>query len=165
MKEKEMKLGEALALLKSKKSEIAKLQNLRSDYFYAHEGKKASFDYGTLTERIGDLSGDIVALKKAVMDANMSKEVVGGGMTLFEAICRIGEMRSDLDNLEKIIGSGRKERSYLFSEDREDDRVPQVPLEEIEKEVRRISYEKQRLDSMLQDSNWKHTVSVPLRLI
>jgi hypothetical protein len=159
---KKLKIGEALALLKSKKSRLSQLQDQRLNSFYVSEGKKAHFKYADLTKEIKAESKDILSLKMAITRANMDNNIVGGDIPIQEAIFRVGEFRSALSNLEAIVKAEESARSFRFSDDKEVVRNPQVKLKEIDATVKELAEKKGLLDTRIQDSNWRYTVEVEL---
>jgi hypothetical protein len=161
--EKTMKLGEALTLLKSRKGEMARILEQRRKNFYVSEGKEPHFKYADQTKEIGDLREDIVGLKIAVIEANAKNSVLGGDVSIQEAILRVGELRSELANLQAIIKEAEDQGRYLFSRDKEIVRDPQVPLSVVEERIRDLTREKTALDARIQDSNWRYDVKVELR--
>lgn len=162
MAKQTMKLGEALTLLKTKKGRLASLQNNRSEQFYVDVGKKPSFTYQELTEEIKKESGNIVALKLAIQEANLKSRLAGGtGMTIAEGIIRVGEFRSALANLEGMIKQSPLKRKF-WDTDKAVDQAPQVEPKEIDRTIQELSAKKSDIDNKLQTANWKVDVTVEL---
>jgi len=146
-----MKLGAALSRLKSEKSQLARMIQIRKDTMYVKEGKRPAFDVKELTDRINEKIDDIRKLKIQIMRTNL--ETKADDITLAEAIVKVGDLRSKLANLSELIKLDRSD--WLWGrKEKEVEYIPQVDEKIVEDEIKELEKEKVKLDNEIQKSNW-----------
>jgi hypothetical protein len=158
MANKTMKIGEALALLKSKKSRIAELQRQRKDSFNVKEGNTPTFSFDELTNEIERESRNLLKIKYAIITAN-NTIMLTKDMSLQQCILEIGELRSSLANLSDLMKKDDEDR-YSYSTPIK--RTPQKPLQDIDKKIQEIAHTKAIFDSNIQNANWQNTIEIDL---
>ena len=144
-----MKLGAALSKLKSEKSQLARMIQIRKDTMYVKEGKRPAFDV-EITDKINEKIDDIRKLKIQIMKTNL--ETKANDITLAEAIVKVGDLRSKLANLSELIKLDRYDS--LFSREKQVEYIPQVDEKIVEDEIKELEKEKVKLDNEIQKSNW-----------
>lgn len=147
-----MKIGEALAEKKRLQNRLAKCNELlKKSYYYK---KKPDFDYYKLTKEVEKLTEKIKDIKMQIMHTNMSTNVnyKGDEISLAELIIELGDIRSRIAVLNELYNP--KDWMGRFRYDDEDNVQPQVPPEEVEKEILKLNNEKTELDALLQHTNW-----------
>lgn len=110
-----MKLFEALALKKALQNQLAQFISLRNSTFEYPEDEKPEFDFQELTKRIKEKVNEVTGLKLAVMNANMNSKLPNG-LTLYEAIIELANIRSAIDQLQDLLQIRR--RGLFLSERR-----------------------------------------------
>lgn len=155
-----MKLFEALALRKALQSQLAQLISLRNSTFEYPEDEKPEFDFEELTRRIKEKANEVTGLKLAIMRANMSSKLPNG-LTLYEGIIELANIRSAIDQLQGLIQIGKR---GLFLSDRrrtttEIRTIKQVSPDRILKMIEHYDGRRRLLDAMIQEAN--HTVEIP----
>ena len=110
-----MRSFEALALRKTLQNQLAQLISLRNSTFEYPEDEKPAFDFEELTKRIKEKVNDVTRLKLAIMEANMSSKLPNG-LTLYEEIIELANIRSAIDQLQDLIQIGK--RGFFLSERR-----------------------------------------------
>ncbi|MBI4171047.1 MAG: hypothetical protein HY514_05080 [Candidatus Aenigmarchaeota archaeon] len=148
-----MKVGEALSLLKAKRSYLASQFELLKDQMFYEAGKKPDFSVSEILENIAKTESEIRQLKLSIMKTNV-EEKLENGLTLAEAIISIGDLRSKMAQLEIIRKNPYKDRLFFRADDKRIDYIPQIPLQDIEKKIRELESKKNKLDAELQKANW-----------
>jgi len=146
------KLGEALAEKKRIQVRLAKCNDLlKKSYYYKN---KPDFDYGKLRGEIISLIANLRELKLRILNTNLSTNVVykEKDISIAELIIRLGDIRSEIAVLNELYNP--KDRLYSLRYTDEEDAKPQVPPEDVEKEISRLNQEKTELDALLQHTNW-----------
>jgi hypothetical protein len=156
-----MKLGEALTLLRNKKSRISQLHTKLMKTFYVDDGREPDFEYTDLHDEIEKESKNIRKLKLAIIKTNL-ETILPNHMSLQEGILQIGEYRSKLSLLEALTKLETPSRRRLWETDKEIISNPQVPVADIDKEIKKLSYEKSKLDNMIQVANWNTVLDADL---
>jgi len=154
-----MKLFEALALRKALQSQLAQLVSLRNSRFEYPEDEKPEFDFEELTKRIKEKVNEVTGLKLAIMRANTGSKL-SNGLTLYEGIIELANIRSAIDQLQDLIQIGRR---GLFVSDRrrtttEIRMIKQASPERILKMIEHYDAKRRILDAMIQEAN--HTVEI-----
>ena len=149
-----MKLGAALAELKSRQSQLARLIQIRQDTMDYESNKKPKMDAKELTEQINTMIDDIRKLKLQIMKTNLETEL-STGITLSEAIIKIGDLRSKIANYHQLVKYERDRYSFFEGERKTKDVIPQVEEKKIEEEIKKLNEEKLKLDNEIQQANWK----------
>jgi hypothetical protein len=155
----EMRLFEALALRKALQNQLAQLISLRNSTFEYPEDEKPEFEFEELTKRIKEKVNEVTGLKLAIMGANMSSKLPNG-LTLYDGIIELANIRSAIDQLQDLIQIGRR---GLFASDRrrsttEIRTIKQASPESILKMIEHYDTKRRVLDAMIQEAN--HTVDV-----
>lgn len=151
-----MKIGEALAQKKKMQVRLAKCNELlEKSYYYKN---KPDFDYKKLRTEITDLTTKIRDLKMKIMRTNLNftvSQTVTANQTdilLAELIIWLGDIRADIVTLSKLYNPS--DNLYSLRYDNKEDSKPQVPPEEVEKEISNLNTQKTELDALLQHTNW-----------
>ena len=154
-----MKLFEALALKKALQNQLAQLVSLSNSTFEYPEDEKPGFDFEELTKRVREKVNDVTSLKLAIMGANMSSKLPNG-LTLYEGIIELANIRSAIDQLQDLIQIGK--RGFFLSDRRrsttEIRMIKQASPESILKMIEHYDTNRRVLDAMIQESN--HTVEI-----
>ncbi len=147
-----MLLGAALQELKIMQSKLYRLYRLRQDTFNVLENKKTEVDFDKLTKEINDLILEIRDLKVKINKTNTNTRinVEGKEMTITELIIRIGDLRSELSQLESLHPKGPV---YLGGQAVE--YIPQKKQDELAAMIAEMEQRKANLDKILQSVNWK----------
>ena len=109
-----MRLFEALTLRKALQNQLVQLISIRNSTFEYPEDEKPGFDFEELTKRIKEKVNEVTRLKVAIMGANMNSKLPNG-LTLYEGIIELANIRSAIDQLQDLIQIGRR---GLFAIDR-----------------------------------------------
>jgi len=154
-----MKMFEALALRKALQSQLAQLISLRNSTFEYPEDEKPEFDFEELTKRIKEKVNEVTGLKLAIMRANTGSKLPNG-LTLYEGIIELANIRSAIDQLQGLIQIGRR---GLFVSDRrrtttEIRMIKQASPERILKMIEHYDAKRRILDAMIQEAN--HAVEI-----
>lgn len=148
-----MKIGEALALIKAKRSYLVGQYELLNEQMYYEAGKKPDFDANEIIKNIEKGEKELMHLKLAVMRANMEKKLENG-MSLAETIIFIGDIRSKISQMSRAAKNPHRDRLFYDMKDKRIEYVPQIQPKDIEAKVRELETEKRRLDAELQKANW-----------
>jgi hypothetical protein len=156
-----MKIGEALALLKSKKSRISKLLDQRKESFYVDKGDKPSFNFEEITKEIDRESDNLLNIKLGIIKANNETLIDDTPLSasLQETILEIGELRSYLANLDELM----KKPEERWSAHEIKPKTPQISLQELDKLIQSTAQKKSVLDAKLQAANWKNSITIELK--
>ena len=154
-----MKLFEALALRKALQSQLAQLVSLRNSRFEYPEDEKPEFDFEELTKRIKEKVNEVTGLKLAIMRANTGSKL-SNGLTLYEGIIELANIRSAIDQLQDLMQIGKR---GLFVSDRrrtttEIRMIKQASPDSILKMIEHYDAKRRVLDAMIQEVN--HTVEI-----
>ena len=161
MTKKTMKIGEALALLKSKKSRISKLLDQRKESFYVDKGDKPSFNFEEITIEIDRESDNLLNIKLEIIKANSEMPIDDSPSpdSLQKTILEIGELRSYLANLDELM----KKPEERWSAHEIKPKTPQISLQELDKQIQSTAQKKSVLDAKLQAANWKNSITIELK--
>jgi len=149
-------LGEALTLIRIKKSEIARAYELRSQEFSDSENEiEVKKKFQSNSEAINLKLEELRKLKTRIEKTNHETiiDTPDGKMTVSEAILLIGNYRSLLSDLQELR-SKYKVSDYSLSDKKVKYYFGLNP-QELEKEIAVLEMKKARLDSFLQVWNWK----------
>ena len=154
-----MRLFEALALRKALQNQLAQLVSLRNSTFEYPEDEKPGFDFEELTKRIKEKANEVTRLKLAIMNANMNSKLPNG-LTLYEGIIELANIRSAIDQLQDLIQIGRR---GLFAIDRrrsttEIRTIKQASPESILTLIEHYDTKRRIIDAMIQEAN--HTIEI-----
>lgn len=154
-----MKLFEALALRKALQNQLSQLISLRNSTFEYPEDEKPEFDFEELTKRIKEKVNEVTGLKLAIMRANTGSKLPNG-LTLYEAIVELANIRSAIDQLQDLMQIGKR---GLFVSDRrrsttEIRMIKQASPDSILRMIEHYDAKRRVLDSMIQEAN--HTVEI-----
>lgn len=156
-----MKIGEALAKTKLLKNKFLELQKLQRATFFVEEGKKKSADFDELSEEISQTLEELRRLKLEIQQANLENQLdwKGKRISLAEAILTVGDLRSRLAHIDKLVDEDEKfgmRRSYYDRKTKDEiEYQPQKTRVEILELKKEIEAEKTALDNLIQDTNWK----------
>jgi hypothetical protein len=154
-----MKVFEALALKKALQNQLAQLISLRNSTFEYPEDEKPEFDFEELTKRMKEKVNDVTKLKLDIMKANMNSKLPNG-VTLYDAIIELANIRSAVDQLQDLI---QVRKRGLFLSDRrrsttEIRTVKQAAADEILKMIDSYDTKRRLLDATIQEAN--HTIEI-----
>jgi len=146
-----MLLGAALQELKTMQSKLARLYNLRSDTFNYLENKEFEVDFNQITEDIIKLVDKIRQLKVQIAktNSNSTLEVDGKKISIQELIFRIGDLRSDLNQMSYL-----RPRGPVYLGGQAVEYIPQKRQDQIAELISEIEEKKADLDKLLQAKNW-----------
>ncbi len=146
-----MLIGAALQELKIMQSKLARLYVLRRDTFNVLENKDVEVEYSKVTEEIQDLLREIRTLKSKITKTNNNTniEVEGKSMTIHELILYIGDLRSELAQLQFL-----RPRGPVYLGGQAVEYIPQKRQDEIAQLISELEAKKADLDKLLQAKNW-----------
>lgn len=112
-----------------------------------------------MTKRIKEKVNEVTRLKLAIMKANMNSKLPNG-LTLYEGIIELANIRSAIDQLQDLIQVGRR---GLFASDRrrsttEIRTIKQASPENILTMIEHYDTKRRVLDAMIQEAN--HTIDI-----
>ena len=147
-----MKIGEGLQEKKRLQARLAKCYEL-SKQCYSYTTKEPDFDFNKLQDEINDLITKIKELKIRIQKTNLEVKVKygEGEHTLQELIIDIADIRSILNYLNNLYDPDDVWRGLRY-EEKEVKR--QVPPDDIQKLISQYNKDKNKLDSLLQHTNW-----------
>lgn len=145
-------LGAALQELKIMQSKLSRLNQLRQDTFNVLEKKPVEVAYESVTKEIDELIQNIRNLKVRIAKTNSicQTNVTGKNIPLQELIIMIGDIRSELNQLEYLKPQGPV---YLGGQAVE--YLPQKKQNEMATLISAWEEKKADLDKILQAANWK----------
>jgi len=146
-----MKIGALLSEIKGKQSRLSRLMEVSKETMYVEKGQDPKMNYKEVSKEISELIDGIRELKLKVMEVNL-KSKLDNGMTLAEAILKVGDLRSQMGHKSGLIKYNRM--NYYDIEDKKVQYTPQVKEKEIEEEIKKLSEEKVKLDNAIQKANW-----------
>ena len=157
-----MRLFEALALRKALQNQLTQLISLRNTTFEYPEDEKPGFDFEELTKRIKEKVNEVTGLKLAIMNANMSSKLPNG-LTLYEGIIELANIRSAIDQLQDLIQIGK--RGFFMSDRRrsttEIRTIKQASPESILKMIEHYDAKRRILDAIIQEANYTIEIAWP----
>lgn len=103
-----MKIGEALAEIKSKKSELSRYFDIMQSKIFRIEGETSDIDIKTIPDKIQTITDDIRKMKIRVLKTNLNTKY-DKNLNLQEAILKVGDIRSMLSHYQPLF-----EREVLF---------------------------------------------------
>lgn len=147
-----MLLGAALQELKIKQSKLSRLNDLRRDTFNVLENKEVEVDFNEITNEINDLIEETRKLKVSISKTNNNSmlEVDGKNMTIQELILLIGDLRSELFQLQYL-----KPRGPVYLGGQAVEYIPQIKQDEMANMISELEEKKANLDKILQSTNWE----------
>lgn len=146
-----MFIGAALQELKIMQSKLTRLYSLRRDTFNVLENKEVEVDYNQVTREIEELLDEIRILKVRIAKANNNTniEVEGKQTTIQELILKIGDLRSELAQLQYI-----RPRGPVYLGGQAVEYIPQIRQDEMAQMISNLEARKAELDKLLQAKNW-----------
>jgi hypothetical protein len=146
-----MLLGAALQELKIMQSKLARLYVLRRETFNYLENKEVEVDFNQISGEIKDLVDQIRDLKVKLAKTNNNTliEVDGQKMSIQELILIIGDLRSELLQLQYL-----KPRGPVYLGGQAVEYIPQKKQDEIADLISEIEEKKAEMDKLLQAKNW-----------
>ena len=146
-----MLIGAALQELKIMQSKLSRLYNLRRDTFNVLENKDVEVDFNKVSEEIQELIQEIRTIKSKIARTNNNTkiDVEGKQMTIQELILYIGDLRSELAQLQYLSPRGPV---YLGGQAVE--YIPQKRQDEIAQMISDLEEKKADMDKVLQAKNW-----------
>ena len=146
-----MLLGAALQELKIMQSKLARLYVLRRETFNYLENKEVEVDFNQISGEIKDLVDQIRDLKVKLAKTNNNTliEVDGQNMSIQELILIIGDLRSELLQLQYL-----KPRGPVYLGGQAVEYIPQKKQDEIADLISEIEEKKAEMDKLLQAKNW-----------
>jgi len=146
-----MLIGAALQELKIMQSKLSRLYVLRRDTFNVLENKEVEVEFNRVSEEIEDLLKEIRTIKSQIAKTNNSTtiEVEGKSMTLQELILYIGDLRSELAQLQFL-----RPRGPVYLGGQAVEYIPQKGQDEIAQMISDVEEKKADLDKLLQAKNW-----------
>ena len=146
-----MLLGAALQELKIMQSKLARLYVLRRETFNYLENKEIEVDFNQISAEITELVEEIRVLKVNITKTNNNTliEVDGRTISIQELILIIGDLRSDLSQLEYL-----KPRGPVYLGGQAVEYIPQQKQDEIANLISNIEEKKAEMDKLLQAKNW-----------
>lgn len=154
-----MRLFEALALRRALQNQLAQLVSLRNITFEYPEDEKPEFDFEELTKRIREKVNEVTGLKLAIMRANTSNKLPNG-LTLYEGIIELANIRSAIDQLHDLIQIGK--RGFFLSDRRrtttEIRSIKQASPNRVLEMIEHYDGRRRVLDAMIQEAN--HAVEI-----
>ena len=146
-----MLLGAALQELKIKQSKLSRLYDLRRDTFNVLENKDVEVDFTYISREIEHLVKEIRDLKVKIAKTNndIDVEVDGESIKIQELIILIGDLRSELSQLQYL-----KPRGPVYLGGQAVEYVPQKKQDEIANLISKFEEKKADIDKILQSKNW-----------
>ncbi|TFG25760.1 MAG: hypothetical protein EU532_11460 [Promethearchaeota archaeon] len=146
-----MLLGAALQELKIMQSKLARLYVLRRETFNFLENKDVEVDFNQISGEIKELVDQIRDLKVKIAKTNNNTliEVNGQKMSIQQLILIIGELRSELLQLQYL-----KPRGPVYLGGQAVEYVPQKKQDEVADLISEIEEKKADMDKLLQAKNW-----------
>ncbi len=147
-----MLLGAALQELKILQSKLVRLHQLRYDTFNMLENKAVEVPFDALSKEIDEVTRGIRALKVGIQKTNSNTmvEVEGRSIPIQALIVLIGDLRSELSNLETL-----KPRGAVYLGGQAVEYVPQKKQDEMARMISSVEKRKADLDKVLQAKNWQ----------
>lgn len=147
-----MLLGAALQGLKIKQSKLARLYVLRRDTFNVLENKDIEVDFHEISNEITELIEEIRELKDKIArtNNNVRIDVENKKMTIQELILLIGDLRSELTQLQFL-----KPRGPVYLGGQAVEYIPQIKQDEMAKMISDLEEKKADMDKILQAKNWE----------
>ncbi|HLF06346.1 MAG TPA: hypothetical protein VI893_04110 [Thermoplasmata archaeon] len=148
-----MKIGKALAEKKAAQNALARLMGERTRNFYYEKGKKPEVVLADLEKKIRKQVDKIRDLKLRVIYTN-SVTRLENGMSLQEAIIRLGDVRSELDSYNGLLGL-QKYNQTVYVEGRavSKEQLPQIERNELLDRIEKMEAEKYQLDALIAKAN------------
>lgn len=146
-----MLLGAALQELKILQSKLARLYLLRRETFNYLENKDIEVDFNQISAEIKVVIEQIRELKVRIAKTNNNTliEVDGQQMSIQQLILIIGELRSELLQLEYL-----KPRGPVYLGGQAVEYIPQKKQDEIADLISKYEEKKANMDKLLQAKNW-----------
>ena len=146
-----MLLGAALQELKIMQSKLARLYVLRRETFNFLENKEVELDFNQISGEIKELIDQIRDLKVKIAKTNNNTliEVNGQKMSIQQLILIIGELRSELFQLQYL-----KPRGPVYLGGQAVEYIPQKKQDEVADLISEIEEKKADMDKLLQAKNW-----------
>lgn len=145
-----MKIGEALAEIKSKKSELSRYFDIMQSKIFRIEGETSDIDIKTIPDKIQTITDDIRKMKIRVLKTNLNTKY-DKNLNLQEAILKVGDIRSMLSHYQPLF----EREKYFFSKSEEKPRIPQLSEKENEDRIKNLQKEKVIIDNRIQLLNWQ----------
>lgn len=146
-----MLLGAALQELKIMQSKLARLYVLRKDTFNVLENKEVEVEFVKINDQISELVRQIREIKVRIARTNNNSyiDVEGKRMTIQELILLIGDLRSELLQLQYL-----KPRGPVYLGGQAVEYIPQKKQDEIAELISNVEEKKAEMDKLLQANNW-----------
>ncbi|KKK57386.1 hypothetical protein LCGC14_3054990 [marine sediment metagenome] len=146
-----MLLGAALQELKIKQSKLSRLYDLRRETFNVLENKDVEVDFNEISREIELIVKETRDLKLKIAKTNneIDVEVEGEKIKIQELILRIGDLRSELSQLEYL-----KPRGPVYLGGQAVEYIPQKKQDEIANLISKFEEKKAEIDKILQAKNW-----------
>ncbi len=147
-----MLLGAALQELKIMESKLSRLYRLRSETFDVPENKPVEVEFDQITGEINILILQIRDLKTAIhkTNANTIVEANNESMSMQKLIILIGDLRSELNQLEML-----KPKGAVYLGGQAVEYKPQRKQDEVAAMISEVEQHKADLDKILQVKNWE----------
>lgn len=148
-----MKLGEALAEKKRLQSDLSRINELMGDSFFHKKDDLPDFDFKKLRKEQKRLLKNILNLKLAIQKTNELTNVNCNGerLTIQQLIIKLGDIRSEISVLNGLYS--KRDRLFRYEDD-EKEKVSQIPLNDLQSDIRNLGKLKTEMDSLLQHKNW-----------
>jgi hypothetical protein len=148
-----MKIGKALAEKKAAQNALARLMSERTRNFYHEKGKKPEVALADIEKKIAKQVGKIRDLKLRVIYTN-SVTRLENGMSLQEAIIRLGDVRSELDSHNGLLGLQTYSQTvYVEGRAVSREQVPQIERKALLDRIEKMEAEKYELDALIAKAN------------
>ena len=130
-----MKIGKALSEKKAAQNALARLINLRNSNLFYEKGKKPDFEFKVLEKDIEKQLKRIVDLKTRIVYTNCHTKL-DNGMLLIEAIIKLGDIRSELQAYNNLLGQRTEPQEYYYrGNTKVKEKVLQIEKKEILKKI------------------------------
>lgn len=154
-----MKMGEALAEVKSLKGKLSQLYSELDRARFIVEGRKGNPDFKELLNEYIKVSIDLRALRVTIQKRNQEIHVSDGGVTLANALMRIADFRSMISQLNGLLNPSPFGSPERLNED--DKLVLNFDKDTLKEYVDNLISEKIKLDNIIQQINWREDIETP----
>lgn len=148
-----MKIGKALSEKKAAQNALARLMSVRGRTFFTDKGKKPDITIGELEKQIETKKKRILDLKLRIMYTNTHTRLPNG-MSLQEAIVRLGDLRSELQAYNELLAlEPGGHIVYVEGRPQMREQVAQLDRKVLLKRIEDLEAEKYEIDSLIAHAN------------
>ena len=148
-----MKISKALSEKKAAQNALSRLITMRSRSLYYDKSKEPELDFGETEKEIADKRQRIDELKLRVSYTNCHTQLPNG-MSLQEAIIKLGNLRSELKCYNELLEKEASDRLvYYGGKAQVIEYVPQVDKKYLLKRIEELEARKYELDALIAKAN------------